>query len=119
MTLFLNEFLKLYRRKPFMLLSAVLFVFGLLALFLYERNTEEYLRRNNQSKAYVQEKEEDESAYIAEYQVFLNEMSKRAEQIRNNNINTSNKSSEEVNYRILELDRTLSEYQKLKGIELV
>ena len=37
-----NEFSALYRRKQFCLLSAVLFVFGLAALFLYERNTEEY-----------------------------------------------------------------------------
>ena len=119
MTLLLNEYSKLYRRKQFMLLSAVLFAFGLLALFLYERNTEEYLRRNDQSKAYIQEKEEAENAYIAEYQVFLNEMSARAERIRNSSANTANADDIRAAYRSRELDRTVSEYQKLQGIELI
>ena len=86
MSILWNEFSALYRRKQFLLLSAVLFIFGLAALFLYERNTEEYyylFQEKEGTAEWYEAREAASEAYLSEYEIFLTGMEGRAEQIRN------------------------------------
>ena len=129
MRLFFSELKKLFGRKQFMLLSAVLLIMQVFTLYAYERNTEEfyYLYEHKDdyeevtnpegeelSVTFYEELEASKKAYAEEYDVFLNEMFLRAERIKNSSIFGGNDP-----YKIRDLDKTVRDYEKLKGISIV
>ena len=128
MTLFLNELKKLCGKKQFMLLSVVLLVMQVFTLYIYERNTEEFYYLYEHKDAYEEAAEHDsenmpvtfyeeleasKKAYAEEYDVFLNQMLERAEKIKNSSILGRND-----DYKIRDLDKTVKDYEKLKGITI-
>ena len=129
MTIFLSELKKLCGRKQFMLLSAVLLIMQVFTLYAYERNTEEFYYLYEHKDDYeevvnpegddlpvtfYEELEASKKAYAEEYDVFLNEMFLRAERIKNSSIFGGNDP-----YKIRDLDKTVKDYEKLKGISIV
>ena len=119
MNMIRNELSALYRRKQFWLLSVVLFVFGLAALFLYERNTEEYyylFQEKEGTAEWYETLEAASEAYLSEYEIFLTGMEARAEQIRNSGFAQDEKQEQ---YRERELQKTVAAYQKLTDIRPV
>ena len=128
MTLFLNELKKLCGRKQFVLLSAVLLIMQVFTLYAYERNTEEFYYLYEHKDDYeevvnpisedipvtfYEELEASKKAYKEEYDVFLNEMLIRAEKIKNSSIFGKNDP-----YKIRDLDKTVKDYEKLKGMTI-
>ena len=119
MSILWNEFSALYRRKQFLLLSAVLFIFGLAALFLYERNTEEYyylFQEKEGTAEWYEAREAASEAYLSEYEIFLTGMEGRAEQIRNSGFLQTEKQRQ---YQEKELKKTWEADQKLYDIRPV
>lgn len=124
----IHEFRKLYCRKPFLLLSAVLLLFQLFSLFLIERNTDTYyylyqqktvyqeaLQDPDSSAEFYQKRIQQKEAYFQEYNTFLSGMNARVQQIRKNGFQGTAK---EQAYQEKVLQKTLRDYEVLQDVTL-
>ena len=126
---FWNELRKLFGRKQFNLLLAVLFFGNLFFLFLYEKNTDDYLYLVENREAYLSYRNsshetdgidyyetllQEERAYPEEYRVFIQEMEERTEQLKKSSLLTR-----EDPFRNKDLDKALKDYEKLKCLKIV
>lgn len=121
------EFYKIYRKKIFWLLTAVLFAGNLLTFYTYEKNTAEYYYiaeykdryedfwngSGEDRDGFYERDQEKQIQYVQSYQIFIQEMSQRAEKMVETSIFDN---PDSFVYR--NIQKTCRDYKKFTDIEL-